>query len=174
MSAEATAAPAPEHTAAQLDVVATEPTHAKCSSPKPAMGLHSPPDSDKLKLDGSDSELSDLEDPEPDPALDHLEQPSQPVETVHDAASDDNPKAEPDAAPEPVEDIGEVLPDHWSGTVPVFKPDMRQFKDFKQFVSSIEEALRKKINKKNKKIAKTGATARIDPPALTDIANCVL
>lgn len=138
MSAEATAAPAPEHTAAQLDVVATEPTHAKCSSPKPAMGLHSPPDSDKLKLDGSDSELSDLEDPEPDPALDHLEQPSQPVETVHDAASDDNPKAEPDAAPEPVEDIGEVLPDHWSGTVPVFKPDMRQFKDFKQFMEKID------------------------------------
>ncbi|ETS77469.1 hypothetical protein PFICI_11343 [Pestalotiopsis fici W106-1] len=141
MSAEATAAPAPEHAAVQLDVVATEPPHAKSSSPKPTMGLHSPPDSDKLKLDGSDSELSDLEDPEPDPTLDHLQQPSQPsepVETAHDAAPDDNHKVEPDAEPEPVEDIGEVLPDHWSGTVPVFKPDMRQFKDFKLFMEKID------------------------------------
>ncbi|KAK6212622.1 hypothetical protein LQW54_005043 [Pestalotiopsis sp. IQ-011] len=135
MSAEATAAPAPEH-AAQIDDVANQPPHAK-SSPKPTMGLHSPPDSNNaMKLDGSDddSELSDLDDPEPDASLDYL-QPSQPADGPHDAPTDDGPKA--DAEPV-VEDIGEVLPDHWSGTVPVFKPDMRQFKDFKQFMEKID------------------------------------
>ncbi len=86
-------------------------------SQKP-IGLHSPPDSNNaMKLDTSDdSDLSDLEDPAPD---------------MH------SPQANPpfiDAKEEEVEDIGDVVPDHWSGTVPVFKPDMHQFKDFKKFV----------------------------------------
>ncbi|KAI1173009.1 hypothetical protein F4777DRAFT_559585 [Nemania sp. FL0916] len=97
-------------------------------SPKPT-GLHSPPDSNNaMKLDGSDSELSDVEDPtlEPDqvPFL-HLE-----------SAAD--PPTVPEKVEEEDEDIGEVAPDHWSGTVPVFKPDMHQFKDFKKFMEKID------------------------------------
>ncbi len=81
-----------------------------------ATGLYSPPDSNNaVKLDGSDdSELSDLDDAiadqlrlDPGPGLD-------------DGANDD--------------DIGDVEPDHYSGTVPVFKPTMHQFRDFKKFV----------------------------------------
>ncbi|KAI8634498.1 hypothetical protein F5Y19DRAFT_413682 [Xylariaceae sp. FL1651] len=91
-------------------------------SPKP-IGLHSPPDSNSaMKLDGSDdSELSDVEDPtfEPD------QEP--PVYTQTSAQQDAQD-----------EDIGEVTPDHWSGTVPVFKPDMHQFKDFKKFMEKID------------------------------------
>lgn len=94
-------------------------------SSKPA-GLHSPPDSNKAMDVDSDSELSDLDD----------------VANKLDALKDeptDGPTLEPKDEPEPasqpeVEDIGEVLPDHWSGTVPVFKPTMNQFRDFKQFV----------------------------------------
>ena len=98
---------------------------ALADSPKP-IGLHSPPDSNNaMKLDGSDddSELSDVEDPtlEPD-QIPFLHAQSTPEKTP-----EETPKEEE-------EDIGEVLPDHWSGTVPVFKPDMFQFKDFKKFV----------------------------------------
>lgn len=83
-------------------------------SQKP-IGLHSPPDSNNaMKLDTSDdSDLSDLEDPAPELSEPHGTIP--PVDS-------------------PEEDIGDVLPDHWSGTVPVFKPTMHQFKDFKKFV----------------------------------------
>jgi hypothetical protein len=81
-------------------------------------GLHSPPDSNNAtKLDGSDSELSDIED------------------MVEEQLRAELPKVEPDQ--EPVDDIGEVLPAEWSGTVPVFKPTMHQFKDFKRFVCFI-------------------------------------
>lgn len=80
-----------------------------------------------MNLDGSDSELSDI-----DEVADKLAgkfhigaAPAPPVETTADAA----PKVEDE-----VEDIGEVLPDHYSGTVPVFKPTMKQFRDFKLFV----------------------------------------
>jgi hypothetical protein len=99
-------------------------------------GLHSPPDSNvAMDPDGSDSELSDLDELadklgvtlSDDELL--LEEPK--VEPKVEPA----PEPEPEAAPEPVvEDIGEVLPDHWSGTVPVFKPTMKQFQDFKAFV----------------------------------------
>ena len=65
----------------------------------PTAGLSSPPDSNNaIKLDGSDSELSDIEDPEE-------------------------------------EDIGEILPDHYEGGVPVFTPTMEQFKSFQHYVS---------------------------------------
>jgi hypothetical protein len=94
------------------------------TSPKP-IGLHSPPDSNgAMKLDGSDddSELSDVEDPtlEPD-QLPSFHTPPTAEQAPENEAEDD-------------EDIGEVTPDHWSGTVPVFKPTMHQFKDFKKFV----------------------------------------
>lgn len=81
----------------------------------PSSFLHSPPDSNNAtKTDGSDSELSDLDEAMPD------------IDSIPGL-----PKVEEE--PEE-EDIGEVLPDHWSGTVPVFKPTMHQFKDFKKFV----------------------------------------
>ncbi|KAI0397147.1 hypothetical protein F5Y17DRAFT_12407 [Xylariaceae sp. FL0594] len=91
-------------------------------SPK-AIGLHSPPDSNNaMKLDDSDdSELSDVEDPT-------LES-SQPV------FASSQPTVE---APLEDEDIGEIVPDHWSGTVPVFKPNMYQFKDFKRFMEKVD------------------------------------
>lgn len=72
---------------------------------------HSPPDSSNaVKSDPSDSELSDLDDDLPIPE-----------------------GFMPPPANEP-HDIGEVVPDHWSGTVPVFKPTMGQFENFKLFV----------------------------------------
>ncbi len=89
------------------------------SNPSQPNFLHSPPDSNNaVKSDASDSELSELED---EPALD----------SVPPGLS---ASAEPPAAEDDQDDIGEVLPDHWSGTVPVFKPTMDQFKDFKKFV----------------------------------------
>ncbi|KAF4628181.1 hypothetical protein G7Y89_g9973 [Cudoniella acicularis] len=75
-----------------------------------ASGLHSPPDSNTK--DASDSELSDLEDQEP-PA----------------------PEA---AAAGDADDIGEVTPDYYSNDgVPVFKPNMDQFKDFTKFMVKV-------------------------------------
>lgn len=100
--------------------------------PPPAF-LHSPPDSNKIhKSDASDSELSDLDEepvlsdaPEPAPASD----PPQPPEQEQGQEQNQEEEQTQDQ-----DDIGEVLPDHWSGTVPVFKPTMEQFKDFKRFV----------------------------------------
>ncbi|KAK6070949.1 DNA damage-responsive transcriptional repressor RPH1 (JmjC domain-containing protein) [Seiridium cupressi] len=129
MSAEATAEMAPEH--AQIEV-AGGLSNAN-DSPKPTTGLHSPPDSNNaMKLDGSDdSELSDLDDPEPPSMEAELPKPD---DAGQDAPLEDDVKSKAEAD----EDIGEVLPDHWSGTVPVFKPDMRQFKDFKKFMEKID------------------------------------
>ena len=130
MSLEAIGAPAPESTIV-MDVAPPVDTS------KP-VGLHSPPDSNNaMNLDDSDSELSDIDDED--------------VDKLNDSLSDDfkraapEPKVEPAANPEPSspkpdpevaveDDIGEVLPDHWSGTVPVFRPTMKQFQDFKLFV----------------------------------------
>ncbi|KAK0386357.1 hypothetical protein NLU13_6194 [Sarocladium strictum] len=92
--------------------------------------LHSPPDSNNApKSDASDSELSDLED---DPTLDGtslpcLQPPAQGLPAEAPAESNEEP-----------EDIGEVLPDHWSGAVPIFKPTMDQFKDFQQFMLKVD------------------------------------
>jgi hypothetical protein len=84
--------------------------------------LHSPPDSNNMtKSDGSDSELSDLED-EP-----ILSDPPQPISSGDNGANNETKE-------KPNDDIGEVLPDHWSGAVPIFKPTMHQFRDFKRFV----------------------------------------
>ncbi|KAK3937323.1 hypothetical protein QBC46DRAFT_416416 [Diplogelasinospora grovesii] len=123
MSTEAIGAAAPEATIV-MDVEQQKEPQSESSK---ATGLHSPPDSNKMNLDGSDSELSDLDDVE---------------EKLRDT-----PKAKPAATPEPVsepvpepvvEDIGEVLPDHYSGTVPVFRPTMKQFQDFKLFMEKVD------------------------------------
>lgn len=113
-------------------------------------GLHSPPDSNNV--DGStDSELSDLDEaianaddmqldsPESPAAVAHDADPTPPSATGANAPAPDQPEQAP--TPEQDEDIGEVLPDHWSGNVPVFKPNMDQFKDFKKFVCCSAVAL---------------------------------
>lgn len=88
--------------------------HIDESAKQPAF-LHSPPDSnDAGKSESSDSELSDLDDEEP------------PLE--------DAPTLPPDLGAQ-LDDIGDVEPDHWSsGNVPVFRPTMDQFRDFRRFV----------------------------------------
>ena len=91
--------------------------------------LHSPPDSNNAaKSEPSDSELSDLDE---EPVLPDTSQlPSQ--DKSHKEATETS--ADPQPAEEPEDDIGEILPDHWSGAVAVFKPTMHQFKDFQKFV----------------------------------------
>lgn len=113
-------------------------------------GLHSPPDSNNV--DATDSELSDLDEaiadadsPSATTAPGSLTAPK--ANNAHESDNDDDddnvtaradePEQNgPEQVPTPRqdEDIGEVVPDHWSGTVPVFKPNMHQFKDFKKFV----------------------------------------
>ncbi|PTB63798.1 hypothetical protein BBK36DRAFT_1126137 [Trichoderma citrinoviride] len=80
--------------------------------------LHSPPDSnDAGKSESSDSELSDLDD---EPPL------------------EDAPTLPPDLGAE-LDDIGDVVPDHWSsGNVPVFRPTMDQFRDFRRFMTKVD------------------------------------
>ncbi|KAJ4306797.1 hypothetical protein N0V88_000164 [Collariella sp. IMI 366227] len=79
------------------------------AGPKPA-GLHSPPESNNaMDVEASDSELSDLDEV---------------------ACKLDGPE---------VDDIGEVLPADWSGNVPIFKPTMEQFKDFKRFMEKVDK-----------------------------------
>lgn len=129
MSTEAIGAAAPEATIV-TDVV--EQQSATAGGPKPT-GLHSPPDSNNaMNLDGSDSELSDL-DEVADKLAGKLDGDAAPTPAPAPAPS---PTVEPEPKPmaEEPEDIGEVLPDHWSGTVPVFRPTMKQFRDFKIFV----------------------------------------
>ncbi|AEO71267.1 uncharacterized protein THITE_2123471 [Thermothielavioides terrestris NRRL 8126] len=97
-------------------------------SSKP-IGLHSPPDSNNaMDVDGSDSELSDLD--EVAGKLDGV------LKAELEEELKDPPAPEP--APPP-EDIGEILPDHWSGNVPVFKPTMKQFQDFKLFMEKVDK-----------------------------------
>ncbi|KAL0940367.1 jumonji family transcription [Colletotrichum truncatum] len=106
-------APLPAQSTADSDQEEPTLSQIECAT-KPAF-LHSPPDSNNApKSDASDSELSDLDDDavEPPPKQDEAE--------VED-------------------DIGEVVPDHWSGTVPVFKPTMHQFKDFKLFMTKVDK-----------------------------------
>ncbi|KAI1135756.1 hypothetical protein F5Y05DRAFT_393162 [Hypoxylon sp. FL0543] len=138
MSAEATAAmaSAPESEMVEIEVASVPPNNDNNDAINTkSTGLHSPPDSNSaMKLDGSDdSELSDLDDPSfIDMDIDtSTSAPSGPANQDHDQHQDPV-KQEDD------EDIGEVFPDHWSGTVPVFKPDMKQFKDFKKFMTKID------------------------------------
>ncbi|OTB16377.1 hypothetical protein K445DRAFT_100358 [Daldinia sp. EC12] len=139
MSAEATAAmaSAPEKEMVEIEVANNQPNNDALNNK--ATGLHSPPDSNSaMKLDGSDdSELSDLDDPsfmDMDMDMDmHMDiKPSAPAPPPAPANDDQDVKQEED------EDIGEIVPDHWSGTVPVFKPTMHQFKDFKKFMTKVD------------------------------------
>lgn len=139
MSAEATAAMVSAPEAEMIEVeVANAPAANRNDNDafKPQqhskpIGLHSPPDSNSaMKLDGSDdSELSDLDDPSlVDINVNLSPPPPSPLaDQDHDHAQDNTQEDEE-------EDIGEVVPAEWSGTVPVFRPDMHQFKDFKKFV----------------------------------------
>ncbi|KAK0704860.1 hypothetical protein B0H67DRAFT_545450 [Lasiosphaeris hirsuta] len=122
MSTEPIGAAAPETTII-MDV--DQPAASSNASTKPT-GLHSPPDSNNaMNLDGSDSELSDLDE----------------VANKLNDGLDIGADSADDAAPVPAleeEEIGEILPDHWSGTVPVFRPTMIQFKDFKRFMEKVD------------------------------------
>ena len=123
MSIEAIGAPAPP--------VAMDDALPPTTTSKPA-GLHSPPDSNKaMDADDSDSELSDLDEGQLEDALRDAPGDEPPPEPQEEQLK---PEPEPEPEPEIEEDIGEILPDHWSGTVPVFKPTMKQFQDFKRFV----------------------------------------
>lgn len=111
-----------------MSVEAMAPSAPEQPQIQVASGLHSPPDSNNaMKLDGSDdSELSDLDESE-------IQRPP----TAPNSTTDEEvKKEEPDASAQEEEedDIGEVIPAEWSGTVPVFRPTMYQFKDFKKFV----------------------------------------
>ncbi|KAI5926049.1 hypothetical protein F4810DRAFT_621085 [Camillea tinctor] len=129
--AEAAGSDADADADAQPQITKDAAAHA---SPKP-IGLHSPPDSNSaMKLEDSDSELSDVEDPTLDDDLGHLQgfMSSQPP------AGCEKEKQQEKAEEEEEEDIGEITPDSWSGTVPVFKPTMHQFKDFKKFMEKVD------------------------------------
>jgi hypothetical protein len=116
--------PAPnQHAAAVKDQI-------ECAKPAAPVFLNSPPDSNNAcKSDASDSELSELED---EPSLDDAPSAAtpEPVATPAPAA----PEQATENQAEEEDDIGEVLPDDWSGAVPIFRPTWHQFKDFKKFV----------------------------------------
>ncbi|ROW06912.1 hypothetical protein VMCG_04156 [Cytospora schulzeri] len=135
-----------DHDDSTIAVVNPQPA---TKSPKPT-GLHSPPDSNNV--DATDSELSDLDEAIADadsPNATPARAPGNAPKNGNNHANDDHDGSAPTAdseqkGPEQVptpgqdEDIGEVLPDHWSGTVPVFKPTMHQFKDFKKFMEAVD------------------------------------
>lgn len=117
-------------------------------APKTA-GLFSPPDSKKrMTFDDSDSELSELDEE----GYSIATPPKMPDTEAGEALKEDGEAGEQKEAPgvgdeekpdeaaaekEPeVDDIGEVVPDHYAdeGRVPVFKPTMHQFKDFQVYV----------------------------------------
>lgn len=132
--------PLPDHDRDESTIAVVNPAAADTKSPKPT-GLHSPPDSNNV--DATDSELSDFDEAiaDADSPLAITAKPRQPAPstTLDDAPASGagSETAQPEQVPTPEqdeEDIGEVFPDHWSGTVPVFKPNMDQFKDFKKFV----------------------------------------
>lgn len=101
----------------------------ECAKPAAPVFLNSPPDSNNAtKSDASDSELSELED---EPILDDPPCASTPAPAPE---SVEEPATVPTEQTEEEEDIGEVLPDDWSGAVPIFRPTLHQFKDFQKFV----------------------------------------
>lgn len=141
--------PQPDHADAEVVISKSMPPPSSKST-----GLHSPPDSNNV--DGStDSELSDLDEAIANADDMQLDTPP-PAQAPPTAATTAAPGADPNVdptvifgidgaadgkdqpeqvpTPEQDEDIGEVLPAEWSGTVPVFRPTMQQFKDFKKFV----------------------------------------
>lgn len=147
MSLEAIGAPASEPTIF-MDVNPPVVVVAVADSSKP-LGLNSPPDSNNaMTLDGSDSELSDIDEVADkldgklelnDAIQDEIRLETEPAPAPANETQQNEPEAQPGPAVEEAEDIGEVLPDHWSGTVPVFKPTMRQFQDFKVFMTKVDK-----------------------------------
>ncbi|KAK7948677.1 uncharacterized protein PG986_009563 [Apiospora aurea] len=132
MSVEAMAQSAPEQP--QIEVASESTNTAEKQSPKPHIGLHSPPDSNNaMKLDGSDdeSELSDLDESE-------IQRPPTAPTSTTDGEEVKKEESDAPAQEEEEDDIGEINPAEWSGTVPVFRPTMYQFKDFKKFMTKID------------------------------------
>ncbi|KUI58908.1 DNA damage-responsive transcriptional repressor RPH1 [Cytospora mali] len=132
-----------DHDHSTIAVVNPQPA---TKSPK-HIGLHSPPDSNNV--DATDSELSDLDEAiadadspnaTPAPARGTAPKTDSSYNTHVPAPTTESEQNGPEQVPTPGqdEDIGEVLPDHWSGTVPVFKPTMLQFKDFKKFMGAVD------------------------------------
>ncbi|OAA41317.1 Transcription factor jumonji/aspartyl beta-hydroxylase [Metarhizium rileyi] len=111
----------------------------ECAKPAAFVFLNSPPDSNNApKSDASDSELSELDeeptlDDAPSAATPDLSSATAPVPTP-------TPTSVPTATEkaEEEEDIGEVLPDDWSGAVPIFRPTCHQFKDFQKFMKKVD------------------------------------
>lgn len=109
----------------------------ECAKSTAPVFLNSPPESNNtIKSDASDSELSELEE---EPILDDAPSattPDPPTVTAPAPAPTDNAqeKEPQQEKEEEEEDIGEVLPDDWSGAVPIFRPTWHQFKDFQKFV----------------------------------------
>lgn len=124
------AAPAPPPTEAESAVDDAHSTgHIESSKQASPAFLHSPPDSNNAhKSDATDSELSDLDE---EPVLPDADQPQLPTRGSEKHSTPPETKCETDTQDD---DIGDVLPDHWSGAVAVFKPTMHQFKDFNRFV----------------------------------------
>ncbi|KAG6040591.1 hypothetical protein E4U41_007784 [Claviceps citrina] len=132
--------PAPMPAAAREAVEAKD--QVERAEPAAPVFLHSPPDSNNAtKSDGSDSELSELED-EPTlddaPCADVQAQTPTPAPTKEAAAAVEEEEEEEENEEGGEEDIGEVLPDEWSGAVPIFRPTWNQFKDFKRFMKKVD------------------------------------
>lgn len=131
--------------------------NSKLPAPPKATGLHSPPESNNVDA-SSDSELSDLDEaianaddmdldpPRAPPATTQANEPTKgpadgtiPVPSIEDGGNSAQDVPEQVPTPAEDEDIGEILPDEWSGAVPIFRPTMDQFKDFKKFVRPYHE-----------------------------------
>ena len=114
--------------------------HGKNQDQQQPQFLHSPPDSNNtVKSDATDSELSDLDDVafssdaiRPQSSKEDEGPASQQADVSPPTANNVNDVPEQDQEQE--EDIGEILPDDWSGAVPIFKPTWDQFHNFNRFV----------------------------------------
>ncbi|CAK7262458.1 hypothetical protein SEPCBS57363_000045 [Sporothrix epigloea] len=62
-----------------------------------------------------------------------------PSTTAMSNTASDEAAAASNATVEEAEDIGDIEPDHYSGTVPVFRPSMHQFRDFKKIMGKIDQ-----------------------------------
>jgi hypothetical protein len=95
-------------------------------------GLHSPPDSNNaMTADGTDSELSELEDD----VAEQIQLETQAVRNVESPAAASQPQPPPPQLEEAeTDDVGDIEPDHFENTVPVFRPTIKQFQDFQKFV----------------------------------------
>ena len=123
---------------ASITVDAPMPVHRNPQSHKsPVQGLHSPPESNGApKVDGSDSELSELDDDVASISGQRSGADAYPkiAAAANSAAEHTNERTEETSEQDEDKDISEILPAEWAGTVPVFRPSMKQFKDFKLFV----------------------------------------